>query len=264
MSVRLFTIDSFTSKPFGGNPAGVCILDASADERWMQAFAGEMRHSETAFLVRRADGSFDLRWFTPTVEVALCGHGTLASAHALWTEAGEPKDRPLSFHTKSGLLTCSVAGGRIEMDFPAKPCTPAEAPAGLLEALGVQAVFVGRNAFDYLVEVDDEQAVRKVTPDFPRLAKVKARGVILTARSTSPGSDFTSRFFAPASGVDEDPVTGSAHCCLAPYWAGKLGKSELVGFQASARSGTVHCRLAGDRVLLGGTAVTVWRGELAT
>jgi PhzF family phenazine biosynthesis protein len=262
MTVPIFTVDAFAEAPFSGNPAAVCLLDRPRDAEWMQALAAELKHSETSYLVRREDGGFDLRWFTPAVEVDLCGHATLASAHALWNEIGVPAERPLSFHTRSGVLECVRRGDRIEMDFPAKPATRAEPPPDLLSALGIGAVFVGRNAFDYLVEARDDAAVRGAAPDHARLRALPVRGVIVTARSARPGADFVSRFFAPGSGVDEDPVTGSAHCCLAPYWAPKLGKTDLVGFQASARGGLVHCRLDGDRVVLGGRAITVWAGEL--
>jgi PhzF family phenazine biosynthesis protein len=262
MSLPLFTVDSFTREPFAGNPAGVCILDAPRDERWMRAVAAEMRHSETAFLVSRGPSDFGLRWFTPKVEIELCGHATLASAHVLWDEAGASRSAPLRFHTKSGVLTCTPAGDRIEMDFPAKPPVEAPPPAELARALGVSPRFVGQNQFDYLVEVGSEDEVRRVSPDFAALARVPVRGVIVTARPSRPDCDFVSRFFAPAAGVDEDPVTGSAHCCLAPFWAERLGRTEMVGFQASERGGTVWVRMAGDRVVLGGHAVTVWKGQL--
>jgi PhzF family phenazine biosynthesis protein len=260
--VPIYTVDAFADAPFSGNPAAVCVLEAPAPEAWMRLLAAEMRHSETAFLVPRSGGAFDLRWFTPAVEVDLCGHATLASAHVLWHERREPRDRPIRFHTKGGVLTCASAGDRIEMDFPAKPPEPAPAPPDLARALGIEPVFIGRNAFDYLVEARSEDVVRSLSPDFAALAKVPVRGVIVTARSEGPGHDFVSRFFAPASGVDEDPVTGSAHCCLAPFWADRIGKRDLVGFQASPRGGTVSARLAGDRVVLGGRAVTVWSGSL--
>jgi PhzF family phenazine biosynthesis protein len=262
MTIPLWCVDAFTKKPFGGNPAAVCLLPAARDERWMASLAGEMNLSETAFLVRRTDGGYDLRWFTPKVEVELCGHATLASAHALWNEAGADRGRPLRFHTKSGVLTCVAAGDRIEMDFPAKPPEAAAPPPELLRALGVKPFWVGRNKFDYLVEVGCDEAVREAAPDFAALRQVPVRGVIVTAASSEPGCDFVSRFFAPAAGVDEDPVTGSAHCCLAPYWGRKLEKREMVGFQASTRGGTVLVRLEGDRVVLGGQAVTVYSAIL--
>jgi PhzF family phenazine biosynthesis protein len=259
---RLFTVDAFAQQPFSGNPAAVCLLESGPDDRWMQALAAEMKHSETAFLRPRGPSAWDLRWFTPKVEVALCGHATLASAHVLWNEAGAPRSEALRFHTKSGVLTCRLADDRIEMDFPAKPPVEAAPPPDLARALGVTPRFVGRNQFDYLIEVESEAVVRSVVPDFAALGRIPVRGVIVTARAAAPEHDFVSRFFAPAAGVDEDPVTGSAHCCLAPFWAGRLGKQDMVGFQASARGGVVWVRIAGDRVVLGGHAVTVWSGEL--
>ena len=262
MSENIYKVDSFTEKPFAGNPAGVCILPGPRDETWMQNVAREMNLSETAFLYRGKDG-YELRWFTPAAEVELCGHATLASAHILW-ETGdlEPKAEA-RFQTKSGLLTAARRGGQIELDFPAKPEETAEAPDGLIEALGVEPRHIGRNAFDYLVEVESQEIVRDAAPDFARLKKIRARGVMITSAASSAGFDFVSRFFAPAVGIDEDPVTGSAHCCLGPYWGAKLGKTEMKAYQASARGGIVRVRLAGDRVMLGGHAVTILRGELA-
>ena len=258
--MRLYQIDAFTSEPFRGNPAAVCILDKVRTAEWMQRVAAEMNLSETAFLLRREDG-FALRWFTPTVEVDLCGHATLASAHALWQER-EP-EALLQFHTHSGVLTAKRDGEWIELDFPSKPEERADAPPELLESLGVaNPVYVGRNKFDYIVEVDSEETVRALTPDHARLRHIPVRGVIVTSRASSNEFDFVSRFFAPGSGVDEDPVTGSAHCCLAPFWASRLGKNEFNAYQASPRGGVVRVRLEGDRVKLGGRAVTVLRGDL--
>jgi PhzF family phenazine biosynthesis protein len=262
MSENIFKVDSFTEKPFAGNPAGVCILPGPRDEAWMQSIAREMNLAETAFLYRGNDG-YELRWFTPVAEVELCGHATLASAHILWETGDLAPDAQARFQTKSGLLTAARRGGLIELDFPAKPEEPAEAPEGLVEALGVTPLHVGRNAFDYLVEVESQEIVRDCAPDIARLRKIEARGTIVTAAANSAGFDFVSRFFAPAVGVDEDPVTGSAHCCLGPYWGAKLGKTEMKAYQASARGGIVRVRLAGDRVFLGGHAVTILRGELA-
>ena len=279
----LIQIDAFADRPFAGNPAAVCLLPPQmrVDDAWMAHVAREMNLSETAFLVPTDDGAFSLRWFTPKVEVALCGHATLASAHALWETGVLAPGEPARFDTQSGRLTCrQSASGRIEMDFPAKLAAPAEAPEALFPALGVEpvkALAVLRNAFDYLVEVDCEATVRALDPDHGRLRTLPVRGVIVTSRADHNGPklwpdqdnaperaayDFVSRFFAPGSGVDEDPVTGSAHCALAPYWAAKLGRTELVGYQASARGGTVWTRLEGDRVVLGGYAVTVLRGLL--
>jgi PhzF family phenazine biosynthesis protein len=261
MTLRITQVDSFTNRPFAGNPAGVCILPKAADESWMLKVAGEMNLAETAFLVPRRDG-YDLRWFTPTVEVDLCGHATLASAHVLWEEGHLQPSAQARFHTKSGLLTADHREPWIELDFPATPAQPAEAPPGLNEALGAKARFVGLSKFDYLVELEDEAAVRSLAPDLGAIARVPARGVIATARADKGKYDFVSRFFAPQSGVPEDPVTGSAHCALAPYWSGKLGKKDLMAYQASARGGELQLRLEGDRVVLGGQAVTVLRAEL--
>jgi PhzF family phenazine biosynthesis protein len=261
MSLRITQVDAFTDLPFAGNPAAVCILPAVRDDRWMQNVAREMNLSETAFLHRQADG-FDLRWFTPTTEVALCGHATLASAHVLWEEGHLDPGQPARFHTKSGLLTAERKGDWIELDFPATREEPALAPDGLAEALGAAYGYVGRNRFDYLVELESEAALRHLQPNHFALRKIPVRGVIVTSRSDSAGFDFVSRFFAPGSGVDEDPVTGSAHCCLGPYWQKKLGKSELVAYQASARGGVVRVSVKGERVILGGKAITVLRGDL--
>ncbi|MDE3195404.1 MAG: PhzF family phenazine biosynthesis protein [Acidobacteriota bacterium] len=259
MQLRIVQVDAFTAKPFGGNPAAVCVLPAPRDDRWMANVAMEMNLSETAFLYPSGDG-YQLRWFTPAVEVALCGHATLASAHALWTEGRLSPDRAARFHTKSGLLTCTRNGDWIEMDFPAKLEQRAEAPPRLEEALGANLLYVGKNQFDYLVEVADERTLRGLQPRHHLLRELPVRGVIATARGSGE-YDFVSRFFAPGSGIDEDPVTGSAHCALAPFWAARLGKREMTGYQASARGGVVRVRLEGDRVVLIGQAVTVLRGE---
>ena len=255
-------VDAFTNKPFSGNPAAVCVLPQPVPDEWMRNVAREMNLSETAFLTPQ-DGGFQLRWFTPAVEVDLCGHATVASAHVLWEDGHLPANRQARFHTRSGLLLADRRGDWIELDFPAKVVAPAPAPAELLPALGVaRAVFVGKNVFDYLVEVDSEETLKALSPDHSTLRKVPVRGVIVTARSDSGEFDFVSRFFAPGAGVDEDPVTGSAHCALGPYWSERLGKSELTAFQASARGGVVRVKLAGDRVLLGGQAVTVMTADL--
>jgi len=225
----------------------------------MQLVAREMNLAETAFLLRQADG-YQLRWFTPMVEMDLCGHATLASAHALWEEGHLPPGEQARFHTRSGLLTAQRKGDWIEMDFPAKPDEPAPAPDGLIEALGASPKYIGKNEFDYIVELDSEDTVRRLKPDFTLLEKIPVRGVIVTSRAAD--YDFVSRFFAPASGIPEDPVTGSAHCCLGPFWRERLNKTEFVAYQASARGGVVRVRLERDRILLGGQAVTVLRGEL--
>jgi PhzF family phenazine biosynthesis protein len=264
MAIRIVQVDAFTNRPFAGNPAAVCVLREAPAEQWMRDVAREMNLSETAFLVPR-DDRYSLRWFTPAIEVDLCGHATVASAHVLWQDGHLPEGRQARFHTRSGLLTADRRGDWIELDFPAKIAIPAEAPAELLPALGVGgAKFVGKNAVDYLVEADSEEAVRALSPDHSKLRHLPVRGVIVTARSSSPEFDFVSRFFAPGSGIDEDPVTGSAHTALGPYWAAILGKSEFTAFQASPRGGVVKVQVKGDRVLLGGQAVTVMTGELFT
>ena len=259
MPLNITQIDAFTDKPFAGNPAAVCVLPEVREAAWMQAVAREMNLSETAFLVRQADG-FQLRWFTPAVEVDLCGHATVASAHALWEEGHLATGEQARFHTRSGLLSAERNGNWIEVDFPAKPEQPAAAPEGLVEALGASPKYVGKNAFDYIVELDSEEEVRALKPNFALLGKIPVRGVIVTSRAAS--YDFISRFFGPASGIDEDPVTGSAHCCLGPFWRSRLNKTEFVAYQASARGGVVRVRLEGDRVRLAGQAVTVLRGAL--
>ena len=255
-------MDAFTDAPFRGNPAAVCVAPEPRSDRWMQLVAREMNLSETAFLHRQPDG-FDLRWFTPTVEVALCGHATLAAAHVLWEDGHLEPAEQARFHTRSGLLTADRRGAWIEMDFPAKREEPAPAPTGLAAALGVTPAYVGKNQFDYLVEVDSEETVRHLTPDHTALAKLPVRGVIVTSRAKTGEFDFVSRFFAPGSGIAEDPVTGSSHCALGPFWGARLGKTQMLAYQASARGGVVRVRLEGERVKLGGQAVTVLRGELA-
>ncbi len=259
-SIKCWQVDAFANRPFAGNPAAICWLEKEADPAWMQALAAEMNLSETAF-VRRLENAYELRWFTPTVEVDLCGHATLAAAHALWS-AGIAPPEPLRFQTRSGLLACTQAGDFIELDFPATPATPIAAPELLIEALGVEPVLVGKSKFYTLVVVDSPDVVRTVRPDFRKLGQLPTLGVIVTAPSDDAKFDFISRFFAPALGVDEDPVCGSAHCCLAPYWGERLGKTRLMAYQASARGGVLRLRLNGDRVVLGGQAVTVWQGEL--
>jgi PhzF family phenazine biosynthesis protein len=262
VSLQPFTqVDAFTDQPFGGNPAAVCLLPAPRDSIWMQQVAREMNLAETAFLVRRPDG-FDLRWFTPTVEVDLCGHATLASAHTLWEQGQLAPQETVGFHTRSGVLSAFQEGDLIWLDFPATLDHPAATPAELERGLGVSIRYLGRTVFDYLVELESESAVRSLSPDLGALARLPVRGVIVTARSDDGTRDFVSRFFAPAAGVPEDPVTGSAHCGLGPFWSARLRKTELVGYQASARGGTVWMRLHGDRVHLGGHAITVARGEL--
>lgn len=260
-SIRCWQVDAFTNRPFAGNPAAVCWLEHAADPAWMQAVAAEMNLSETAFVSRLPDG-LELRWFTPTHEVDLCGHATLATAHAVWSNRLVPADEVLRFVTKSGLLTCTRTGDFIELNFPVTPPVPTAAPSGLFAALGGEAVSVGKSCFDYILEYDSEAAVRRLRPDYHRLGEIPSRGFIVTARSADPQYDFVTRSFFPAIGVNEDPVCGSAHCALTPYWADKLGKKNLMAHQVSTRSGVLRLRLEGDRVILGGQAVTVWQGEL--
>ena len=260
--IPLFQVDAFADRPFAGNPAAVCLLAGPADAAWMQRVAQEMNLSETAFVHREAAGH-RLRWFTPVAEVELCGHATLATAHALWETGRLARGEMARFNTLSGLLTATTQEGWIELDFPALATEPTEAPTGLLDALGARATFVGRGTYDLLVEVASAAEVRMLAPDFGALGRVQARGVIVTARGDEPGFDFVSRFFAPAVGVNEDPVTGSAHAALGPYWKGRIGKDALLAYQASARGGVVRVRVAGERVRLAGQAVTVLRGELA-
>lgn len=262
MPTSIVQVDAFTSVPFKGNPAGVCVLTAARDVSWMQLVAREMNLSETAFLVPKG-GAYHLRWFTPTVEVELCGHATLASAHVLWEDGHLPRGTRAEFETRSGKLWATEDGNWIQLNFPAADPQPVEASALLAEGLGVQSFrYTGRDGFDYLCELESEAVVRELQPDFKLLKQAGPRGVIVTARADSKDFDFVSRFFAPAYGVDEDPVTGSAHCALGPYWSGRLGKNDVVGYQASARGGVVRVGVRGDRVLIGGQAVTVLRGEL--
>lgn len=260
--INCYQVDAFTDRAFAGNPAAVCVLSAPAEADWMQAVAREMNLSETAFVCLR-DEACELRWFTPTTEVDLCGHATLAAAHVLWTERYVAREKPIRFTTRSGTLVAKIRGGKIVLDFPALPAVPAAAPQGLFDALPLEPVFVGRSRYDTLVVVDREDQVRAARPDFMRLQQVEGRGVILTSRSDDPSYDFVSRYFAPQSGINEDPVTGSAHCCLGPYWSPLLARNEMTGYQASNRGGVVYVELQEDRVLLGGDAVTIWTGVLA-
>jgi len=262
MTLRITQVDAFTNRPFGGNPAAVVLLPEPRSAEWMQALAQEMNLSETAFLVARDDG-YDLRWFTPTVEVDLCGHATLAGAHVLWQDGVLSPEAPARFHTLSGLLVARRRGDWIDIDLPAKQEQPASAPPELIKALGVTPIYVGRNQFDYLVEVESEAIIRNLQPDFAALKQLGVRGIMVTSRATTAPFDFVSRFFAPGSGIDEDPVTGSAHCCLGPFWGTRMGKDRLLAYQASPRGGVVQVVNRGDRVVLGGQAVTVFVGELA-
>ena len=261
MGIKIYAVDAFTDRPFSGNPAAVCILTEPAEAAWMQNVAREMNLSETAFLYKEKEG-FNLRWFTPAVEVDLCGHATLASAHILWQTGMLTPEEPARFFTRSGVLTAKSREAGIEMDFPATPDEPSETPSALDKALGATPIYVGKSKFDYLVGVESEKIVRDLQPDFGLLKAFSVRGFIVTSTASSSGFDFVSRFFAPGAGVDEDPVTGSAHCCLGPYWKRKMAKDTFTAYQASARGGVVQVRLAGDRVFLGGGAVTIWQGEL--
>lgn len=261
MKIPIFQVDAFTNQLFHGNPAAVCLLNTAQPNAWMQSVAQEMNLSETAFLLPEPEG-YRLRWFTPAVEVDLCGHATLASAHVLW-ESGQVKpQQPVIFYSRSGVLTARQKQDWIELDFPIKRLELVTVPEELGHALGIVPVFVGKNQFDYLVEVESEEILRNLQPDYGRIRSLPVRGVILTSKATTPGFDFMSRFFAPRVGVNEDPVTGSAHCCLAPYWSEKLGKKDLVAYQASERGGELRLSLQGERVLICGQAVTVFKSEL--
>lgn len=261
MGLAIYQVDAFTAKPFLGNPAAVCILPGKADDAWMQNVAREMNLSETAFLYKNNDG-YNLRWFTPAVEVDLCGHATLASAHILWEKKLLRVEQEARFFTRSGILSAVFNGNRIELNFPAKPEEETRPPDGLIEALGIRAKYIGKNSFDYLIEVESEEEVRGARPDFASLSKVSARGVIITGIASSGEYDFVSRFFAPVVGIDEDPVTGSAHCCLGPYWGKRLNRNQFKAYQASERGGEITVRLEQERVFLGGRAVTVMEGKI--
>jgi PhzF family phenazine biosynthesis protein len=259
--VKIYHVDAFTAQAFKGNPAAVCILEHPMVDTWMQDVAMEMNLSETAFLIRQGDG-YNLRWFTPKVEVDLCGHATLASAHVLFETGGARHDSIIRFYTKSGLLTAALNDSWIELNFPSTPAAEVSVPEGLRAALGVEARYVGKTQFDYMVEVTSEEIVRNLDPDAAGLCQVPTRGIIVTSQASSDEFDFISRFFCPILGIKEDPVTGSAHCCLGPYWAKKLNKNNLVAYQASERGGIIRVRVDGDRVCLSGQAVTVQKGEL--
>jgi PhzF family phenazine biosynthesis protein len=274
MTQPIAVVDAFTAEPYRGNPAGICVLSAATSDEWMQSVAIEMNHAETAFLIGRGTNNhdgYDLRWFTPGGEVDLCGHATLASAHYLWEIGALAADEQARFHTRSGLLTANQLHldgiAWIELDFPSEPVAASATPDGLAAMLGAEPAFVGRNRMDFLIELKDESAVRSLHPDFKQIAVLSqaenVRGIIVTAPGTGGGADIVSRCFFPRFLLDEDPVTGSAHCALAPYWIPRLGKQEIVAYQASARGGWLRLRLAGDRVKLRGQAVTTLRGELA-
>jgi len=260
MGQKIVQVDAFTDAPFAGNPAAVCVMEGPAEEQWMQDVAREMNLSETAFLY--PDGEeFQLRWFTPAIEVALCGHATLASAHLLHHDGIVKRDQQITFNTQSGPLLAFAEGDYIALNFPSTPPDQCDAPMELVAALGIEPVYVGRTRFDYLIEVESEKMVRELEPNHSAIARCDVRGVIVTAKGSGE-FDLVSRFFAPGAGVPEDPVTGSAHCALTPYWANKLGKTELQAYQASPRGGKLRLRLENDRVILLGQAVITMRGEL--
>jgi len=262
MGFTIYQVDAFTDKPFFGNPAGVCVLTEQVTDEWMQKVAMEMNLSETAFLLKQ-DNGYNLRWFTPTIEVDLCGHATLASTHILWEQNYLPENEEARFYTKSGLLTAKkIDNGWTELNFPSEPDNETISPKGLLESLGVQAKYVGKNRLDYIVEVSSEEEVRNLKPDFNTLGKIPCTGIIVTSISASKEYDFISRVFAPSVGINEDPVTGSAHCCLAPYWKKRLNKNQFIARQVSERGGILTVRLEDDRVYIGGQAVTVLKAEL--
>lgn len=280
-AIEIFLVDAFTKTVFKGNPAAICILPDARDEGmftggWMQLVAGEMNLSETVFLTKRlqddtsdVDG-YNLRWFTPTTEVSLCGHATLGAAHILW-EREYAQGTDINFNTKSGVLIARSNNGLIELDFPADPVTEVPAPPEIARAIGAKPIFIGKGQEDYLIEVGSEEQVRSLSVNAAKLKQIPSRGFIVTAKAaqsktgysaSSEGYDFVSRFFAPSIGIDEDPVTGSAHCTLAGFWGEKLGKTEMTGYQASVRGGFVNVTLKGDVVTLGGHAVTVYAGLL--
>jgi PhzF family phenazine biosynthesis protein len=264
MTTPLFQVDAFTTEPFAGNPAGVALLDAAADPSWMLSVAAEVNVAETAFLVRTGPGAYDLRWFSPTVEIDLCGHATLASAHVLWTEGREDVD-VLSFQTRSGELRARrLDGGRIELDFPANTAADAAVGADVLDALGVVPVRTAETANGWtVVEVGSEKEVRAAAPDLVALGRVTEHAVVVTAAADAANpADIVSRVFGPAVGIPEDPVTGSAHCILATWWRERVGRDRIEAEQASPRGGRMTVVLDGDRVRLEGSAVTTIRGEL--
>jgi PhzF family phenazine biosynthesis protein len=260
MGSKIFQVDAFTDQPFKGNPAAVCLLTEPQDDIWMQQVAREMNLSETAFLETMEDG-FNLRWFTPAVEVDLCGHATLASAHVLWETKQLGHSELAKFHTKSGILTAEYNDNLIELNFPALYEETAKATDELIAALGVAPIYMAKFGPKFLIEVTSEAEVRELKPDFQALKALKERGVVITSVSSSHEYDFVSRYFAPWVGIDEDPVTGSNHCCLGPFWGKRLNKRQLTAYQASERGGILHLRLEEGRVCISGRAVTVLSGE---
>lgn len=262
MKQTIVQVDAFTNKPFSGNPAAVCVLSSPKDDSWMQNVAQEMNLSETAFLIKQQDG-YNLRWFTPATEVPLCGHATLASSHVLWSENHLSDKESAHFHTKSGLLIAKKQQDWIELDFPVNPSEEVSTTAELSQALGIPIKTVMKNSLGYLVEVESEELVREMQPNFTLLSELFPEIIVTSLAENSSEFDFVSRFFAPGLGINEDPVTGAAHCCLAPYWRNKLNKDEFLAYQASSRGGVVKVRYPGEnRVFLSGQAVTVLRGEI--
>jgi PhzF family phenazine biosynthesis protein len=262
MGIPLYQVDAFTSEPFRGNPAGICLLESDASDDWMQAVAAEMNLSETAFLVKR-DDAWHIRYFTPEVEIPLCGHTTVASAHVLWSEGIVADSQPVHFSAKGGEFIGTREDGRITIDFPAHTCDEAQPPVGLSDAIGATPASAHRiREGGWLIEFESEQTVATLSPDLLRLRSIKPGGLIATAQSSTRARDFVSRFFAPDIGIDEDPVTGVAHLALGPYWAKRLGKTEMTAVQLSRRTGTLRVRVADDRVYIMADAATVFRAEL--
>lgn len=262
LKIPTYTVDAFTSERFSGNPAAVCILETDIGDELKQKIAAEMNLAETAFILPRGN-EYDLRWFTPSIEVDLCGHATLAGAHVLWESGLADVNEKILFKTKSGRLELSKKGELISMLFPLEDVIATECPELIIKGINANPVYSGRNRMDYLVEVESEEVLRNIHPHFAFLGRLDSRGLIVTSSSDSEEYDFVSRFFAPQSGIPEDSVTGSAHCALAPYWSAKLGRDELVGFQASGREGIVYVKLQNEKVVLGGYAVTVLTGYLS-
>jgi predicted PhzF superfamily epimerase YddE/YHI9 len=260
--MKIYIVDAFTDEPYKGNPAAVCILENNKSDEWMQNIANEMNLSETAFILKQGK-DYSLKWFTPESEVDLCGHATLASAYILWEEQLS-ENNEIRFITKSGLLTAIKSGDWIHMNFPLEEENETVPPIELIEGLGIPFKYIGKNRLDYIVEIEDEEAVRKLQPNFNLLKAVKSRGVIVTSPSSRSDIDFVSRCFYPALGVDEDPVTGSAHCCLGPYWQKKLNKNEFTSLQLSKRGGLLKLKIVEDRILISGQAITTLKGEILT
>ncbi len=263
MEADIYLVDAFSMQCFSGNPAAICLLSSARSADWMQSLAAEMNQSETAFVRSREQGnSFDLRWFTPTIEVDLCGHATLAAAHVLWHQGRVESGQTIHFHSASGVLSANRRDEVIELDFPLDEQQATVANEKLLLALAQTPVYVGRGRHDLLVVLESEQQLQQLRPDLQLLSELGVRGVCVTAVATDNNVDFVSRFFAPSVGIDEDPVTGSAHCLLAHYWRDRLGQSHFSARQISARGGSLQVTIKGQRVVLAGTAVMVWRGCL--